>query len=286
MDRSEYDNNLTSGYGLHLISDDEGYLIMDLESNHSIVNSGLMKGDYINSIDFESDTMIISSNMRDLNNYRVEVETYNPDIIEMSTIISYGDLNIGYLAFNRFNSESEEELMEIFTNFQDSKIDELILDLRLNIGGNITIVNLLLDLLIGQYHKNKLAFTMKFNKKYRAYNLDYRIGDKGFRLNLDRIYFLTSRNTLSASELLIKSLEPYIETILVGNMTGGKFFGMLPFYYEDTVYLPLSFVVENAEGFSNWNEGLRVDYYINDKFQYPYGDIDDPVIKKVLKLIK
>ncbi|MGX7836101.1 S41 family peptidase, partial [Campylobacter fetus subsp. venerealis] len=47
-------------------------------------------------------------------------------------------------------------------------------------------------------------------------------------LNLNKVVFITSRGSASASELVINSLMPYLEIVLVGDNTFGKPVGSFP----------------------------------------------------------
>lgn len=52
-------------------------------------------------------------------------------------------------------------------------------------------------------------------------------------LNLTSVYFIVSKSTASASELIINSLKPYINVKVVGKTTYGKHVGSITLYDSD-----------------------------------------------------
>ena len=54
-------------------------------------------------------------------------------------------------------------------------------------------------------------------------------------LNLNRVYFIVSRSSASASELVINSLNSYIDVRLVGETTVGKQVGSVTLYDSDNL---------------------------------------------------
>ena len=82
-------------------------------------------------------------------------------------------------------------------------------------------------------------------------------------LQLSKVYFLVSENTASASEMLINVLKPYLQVQVIGSSsrTYGKPVG---FFLQDILYKrtlkakywPVSFMLRNAKGESEYWDGL------------------------------
>ena len=89
--------------------------------------------------------------------------------------------------------------------------------------------------------------------------------------------FLTDGNTASASELVINSLQPYLNVLLIGSNTHGKPVGMSGYEHGDLVYLPISVHIVNALDNGDFFYGIEVNSYILDDFSYDYGNPEDPV---------
>ena len=128
----------------------------------------------------------------------------------------------GYLAFSRFLNTSEAELNTAFDFFQSQNITELVLDLRYNRGGRVSIARQLTSLVGGSSKAGKTIYEYRFNNKYpdRNYILDFQsnVGDLG----LSRVIVLTSGNTASASEIVIAGLQPHMDVVTIGGRTTGK----------------------------------------------------------------
>jgi len=56
---------------------------------------------------------------------------------------------------------------------------------------------------------DEVQFSITWNSKYQDKNSFYRFETDKNSLNLERIIFLTTRATASASELVINALKPY-----------------------------------------------------------------------------
>nr|HAD52380.1 carboxyl-terminal protease [Algoriphagus sp.] len=100
---------------------------------------------------------------------------------------------------------------------------------------------------------NKLMYTNKLNSLKSSLNDSENFSKKG-NLALNRIIFITSRGSASASELVINSLNPYMELILIGDNTFGKPVGSFPLsrfnrtLAENNVELvPITFATANSE---------------------------------------
>ena len=76
-------------------------------------------------------------------------------------------------------------------------------------------------------------------------------------LDLSRVYIIASRNTASASELLINGLRGIdFEVILIGNSTVGKPYGWVPEDNCGTTYSTVQFMSKNAKGFGDFADGF------------------------------
>lgn len=152
------------------------------------------------------------------------------DPIICTSIIDLGTKKVGYLAYDNFTSDTEN-LKQVFGEFKDNKISEIVLDLRYNGGGlvstSIALASMLAPIKDVQnesvFHKNIYNTTLtekvfkdkldeRFDKNYVEYNP-----------NIQKIYALVSSYTASASEGLLVGLNPYVDLTIIGEQTHGKF---------------------------------------------------------------
>jgi carboxyl-terminal processing protease len=106
-------------------------------------------------------------------------------------------------------------------------------------------------------------------------------------LSLQKVYFIISEATASASELIINGMRPYIDVRLVGTKTVGKQVGSVTLYDSDTfsrngpnlnanhtyAIQPIVLEIKNANS-ENDPEGYIADDYLPENFGREDGIID------------
>jgi C-terminal processing protease CtpA/Prc len=175
---------------------------------------------------------------------------------------------IGYWVYNSFkatpNLEPTKslEVEESMEYFQDRKIDELIVDLRYNGGGSVEVAEQLMNYLVPASATGKLMYTNSLNEGKSNLN-EEQVFEKTGLLDLNRIIFITSRGSASASELIINCLSPYMDLVLIGDNTYGKPVGSFPLsgFYKilednDVELVPITFAIANADGKAAYFNGF------------------------------
>lgn len=165
--------------------------------------------------------------------------------IAVSKVIVDGTQKIGYLMYNQFSSSFDSQLNAAFSNFKSATIDDLIIDLRYNGGGSVRTATYLGSMVTGQFNGDVFSkqvwnekvqaavdpsiFINNFTNQITSNNLNEVINN----LNLNRVYFIVSGSSASASELVINSLSSYIDVKIVGSTTVGKQVGSITLYDSD-----------------------------------------------------
>ncbi|MGF1557091.1 S41 family peptidase [Paucihalobacter sp.] len=152
--------------------------------------------------------------------------TRNP--VVQSNIINLNSGNVGYLMYTSFNNNFESELNAVFANFAANNVQHLVIDLRYNPGGVINTAARLGSMITGQFN-GQVFSKLFYNEDLQSNNTDFNFtntitgGGAINSLNLEKVYIITSERSASASELLINSLEPYLEDVVhIGDITSGK----------------------------------------------------------------
>jgi len=153
-------------------------------------------------------------------------QAYTENPVFLTDVFDVDGENVGYLMYNRFNNEFENELNAAFGQFQTSNVQHLVLDLRYNPGGFVTTAAILGSMITGQFN-GQVFSKLVYNEDLQQNNTNFNFvnsfdGTPINSLSLDKVYVLTSRSSASASELVINSLSEYIEVIQVGENTTGK----------------------------------------------------------------
>ncbi|MEO0334391.1 MAG: S41 family peptidase, partial [Bacteroidota bacterium] len=216
---------------------------------------------------------------------------------------------VGYLVYSDFISGDNETWLTsldiALDEFAQAGVTDIVLDLRYNPGGEIAVAQYLAsalaptsaisseEVLVRYNYNEQLESSIAFYEGEDSENLVSTFINTSYSLNLNQIYFLTSSSTASASELLISGLDPYMDVIIIGEPTVGKFYGswVIPDLEEparhDWAVMPIVLKYTNAVGATDFTEGLTPDYAVEDNLLYakPFGDPADPLLGTALSLI-
>ncbi|MBO9676162.1 MAG: carboxyl-terminal protease [Sphingobacteriaceae bacterium] len=237
-------------------------------------------------------------------------------------IIHSDEKVIAYIALGAFPalSSAKSKLDQVFNEVLTDKPTYLVLDLRTNGGGYVETAEYVANLIAPGTLSGKIMYTEQFNLtlqngkatilrhqpyldeagKTVTYNgrlatladVDYsengntyKFSKKGGLETIKDIYVIVSGETASASELLISCLKPYFNMKLVGERTYGKpvgFFGINIDQYS--IYLS-SFLIKNAQGWSDYFNGMEPDLNIAMPINPTLGDTEEPCLKSALAII-
>ncbi|HVK96472.1 MAG TPA: S41 family peptidase, partial [Flavisolibacter sp.] len=218
-------------------------------------------------------------------------------------VLNVGGKKVGYLVFNQFFGQpSRNELGQAFTQFQNENINELIVDLRYNPGGSVQTQDTLANLIAPLSANNQTMYQYIFNstlqnnqhqllRKKLGYGNMFSASantvkfQKAGNLNLSRVFFIVSKNSASASEMLINNLKPYMDVKVIGETTYGKPTGFFPIpVFEFDIY-PTSFKTVNKSGNADYYNGFVPDRVTPDGVNKNWGDVEEPSLAAALRFI-
>jgi carboxyl-terminal processing protease len=218
----------------------------------------------------------------------LKAASYKEHPLLFDSVYTTGGSKTGYFVFNSFLGDTNEiksEFVRIFDKFSNEQVKDVVLDLRYNGGGYVSVQNLLANYLVPASGNNDVMLTEEFNDKYSSFNVTERFSKKG-NLNLNRLFFIVSQNTASASELLINSLRPYMDVHLVGpSHTHGKPVGFYPISVFDWYIFPVSFRTINKNGEGNYFDGLSLSHQVTDGLDKDWGNVGERCLSSVLNYI-
>ena len=203
-------------------------------------------------------------------------------------IIARNDKLIGYIVFQDFIDAALSELDNVFTEFTNNNIDELIIDLRYNAGGSLSIAEYLAGWIAGYKYSDRVFIKLLHNNKHTDLDTIINVPYKENGLDLERIFFIATNSTASASELLINGLEPFMDVILIGDNTHGKPAGMyvIPFANYNYVVLPVCFKFTNGDDEGDFYDGLVPDSYSEDDITKDFGDPEEDCLEETLNMME
>ncbi|SNZ00583.1 S41 family peptidase [Flagellimonas pacifica] len=244
---------------------------------------------------------------------KLEGLTENPVLV--STTLDISGKKIGYIMYNGFTRGFDEELNDAFGQFVTDNVTELVLDMRYNPGGSVNSSRLLASMIYGT-NTNDLYIKQRWNDKIQnqlsATQLEDRFaattndGTPINTLNLSKVYVIATNSSASASELVMNGLAPYVDVVHIGETTRGKnefSITMVDDPGNDYIYnksregsinpenrwaiQPLVGRNENADGFSDYTDGLAPDIVLEEDYGNlgVLGDVNEPLLARAIQEI-
>ena len=248
---------------------------------------------------------------------------YKSSPVYKDTIIVSSGKKIGYIAFARFStaSNSVSELNAIFSLFAGSGVTDLVVDLRYNGGGYVSTAEHFSNLIAPSSLNGKVMFREKFNSlmqsggstilknqpsldgngklqysngkvltyadySYKEEDNSYNFKKAGDLNSVQKVVFIMSGNTASASEMLINNLRPHMDVKTVGKTSYGKPVGFFPITLENNyeVYYSM-FTSINSAGQTDYFAGFNPDWNAADDVTHDFGDPQEVCFAAALNYI-
>ena len=245
---------------------------------------------------------VFSSTGKSVTVTKVDLQT-NP--ILQDTVINWAGKKVGYFAYLQFLTSFDDSLRAVFGRFKDKGVNELVIDLRYNGGGYVSNSDLLTNLMakdlasrvntVMNKRQYNDALTKEIKKQYGEAALVTNFKMEANNIStLNRVFFLTSNGTASASELVINNLKGLSMTVvLIGEHTYGKNVGSFTITDDAKRWnyglQPITFKILNSKDQSDYGSvnGFLPDYQLADDI-LPYkllGDPNETYLNKALNLI-
>lgn len=297
--------------------------------NSSAAKEGVKRGDLFYAINGSQINYNNYRNLLEPDTYTINLADYNgtsfvsngksftltksvldENPIYINKVINDRGHNIGYLMYNGFYGNYDEQLNAVFGSFKTQGVTDLVLDLRYNGGGSVQTATRLASMITG-LSTDKIFSKEKWNDKINKYfesedpqSLNNKFVDKfnGVAVNslgLNRIYILTTKSTASASELIVNGLKPYIDVVQIGDVTVGKNVGSVTLYDSPTfgktnrnpnhkyAMQPIVLKIVNSVGFGDFTNGLVPTYNVPEYIDAlgVLGDEKEPLLSFAISKI-
>jgi hypothetical protein len=258
---------------------------MNGNSNISTTNT-----DFIITAVFKSSSTAFGFQMPDGTSADITLNaaTYKAHPVLFDSIYTTSSGKAGYFVFSSFLGDTTEmynDFARVFNGFAAAGVKDVIVDLRYNGGGYVSVQEKLANYLIPAAHNGSLMMKQQFNDKYTQYNETTTFRKQG-SVNAERIFFIVSKSTASASELLINNLKPYMNVSLVGpSKTYGKPVGFFPISVGQSYIFPVSFRTTNKAGEGSYFDGIAVNKVVADGLDRNWGDVAESALASVLSYL-
>jgi C-terminal peptidase prc len=206
--------------------------------------------------------------------------------VSQTTVIDSGGRRVGYVHFRNFVQPSVAALDDAFTQLRDSGVNELVLDLRYNGGGLVSVAQHLAGLIAGAPTVGQVFVQFTHNSKQASRNTAYRFESKPQALGVTRLVVIATRGSASASEAMVNGLRPYMDVKVVGDATYGKPVGQYGFDFCEKVLYPVAFLVTNARGEADYFNGIPADCPAPDDVDHALASTREASLAEALAVLR
>jgi carboxyl-terminal processing protease len=206
--------------------------------------------------------------------------------VSQTAVLSAGSYRVAYIHFRNFVQPSVEALNAAFTEVRDAGATELVLDLRYNGGGLVSVAQHLAGLVAGPPVVGRVFVQFTHNDKQTSRNTAYNFEAKPQALAVTRLVVIATRGSASASEAIINGLRPYMDVKVVGDTTYGKPVGQYGFDFCEKVLYPVAFLVTNARGEADYFSGIPADCAAADDVDHALASPQEASLAEALYVVR
>ncbi|RYY35511.1 MAG: hypothetical protein EOP46_09790 [Sphingobacteriaceae bacterium] len=246
----------------------------------------------------------------------VNVGEYTINPVLAYKVITIEGKKIGYMVFDTFTAieNARPKIAQAFSLFSSSGVTDLVIDFRYNGGGYTNTAAYLCDLIVPAAKDNSLMYSYYFNENIqnakcpifnkKVFDNTLEAGDlkptseyaqvrfdKEGSLEVNKVVFIVTGSSASASELVINNLKPHVDVKIVGETSYGKpvgFYGTPFGKYE--LYIP-QFETKNSVNEGGYYAGMEPGSsaypgkYTFDDVTRDFGDENEWCLKQALTYI-
>ncbi|MCX4364255.1 MAG: S41 family peptidase [Bacilli bacterium] len=144
--------------------------------------------------------------------FNVEKKTVDYPVVG-TQVFEKDDSKIGYLELTSFNATADKQVSSSLKKLESSGIDSLVIDLRGNTGGYLSMANSIASMFL---KKGKIIYSLEGKTTHNTI-----LDETSEERNYDIVVLIDSA-TASASEILASALKESYGAILVGTTSYGK----------------------------------------------------------------
>jgi C-terminal peptidase prc len=206
--------------------------------------------------------------------------------VSATTVFSQRGARVGYVFLHNFVSPATEALSAAFASLVAEGATELVLDLRYNGGGLVSVAQHLGGLIGGSGTAGQVLVEFLHNDKNTARNSVLRLENPDEALGAARLVVIATRSSASASEAIVNGMRPFMQVTVVGDTTFGKPVGQYGFEFCEKVLFPVSFLVRNARGEADYFAGIPADCAAEDDLEHEIGDAREASLAEALAFLR
>ncbi len=193
---------------------------------------------------------------------------------------------VGYLAVKNMISQAVAPIDQAFASFKAQQVQDLVLDLRYNGGGLVSVGGTLASRVASLSSAGNTYATLLYNdRRGPINNQTFRFENPANSLSLSRVFVLTGPRTCSASEQVINGLRGVgVQVLSIGDTTCGKPVGFLPAERCGQTYSVVNFESVNARNEGRYWDGFDASCPVSENWQVAQGAAADPLLAAASQL--
>jgi carboxyl-terminal processing protease len=210
----------------------------------------------------------------------IAASVFNLTPLPIATVVaSPGGRKMGYVMVKDMLDQVVDPLATAFASFAIQGVDELVIDLRYNGGGFVSIGRLLASYVNPGLTAGQAYAALRFSDKRSRANVTYLFRTPANALALTRVYVLQGPRTCSAAEQVVNALKPFVDVVQIGDTSCGKPVGFRP--VEDgcgETYAVVNFEAVNANNEGRYFDGLAPQCAVAEDFSKALGAANEPLL--------
>jgi C-terminal processing protease CtpA/Prc len=207
-------------------------------------------------------------------------------------VIMDGAKRVGYINLRTFIDTAELDLRAAFSQFKAQGVTELIIDLRYNGGGLISVAELVGDLM-AEGRAGQIFEYISYRDSKASLNESYAFRSLSEAIAPTKVAFIATGGTASASEMVINGMVPFLGTnmALIGENTYGKPVGQIALDRPacDDRLRAIALKIENANHQGEYYNGLATTVPVTcsatDDLAHQLGDPNERMISVALDFL-
>lgn len=208
-------------------------------------------------------------------------------------VLDDGGKKVGYINLRTFINSAATPLRNAFADFRAQGITEVIIDLRYNGGGLVSIADLMNNLLGGDKTTSQVANHVAYRSSKSSRNETVYFAPQAQSIAPTRVAFIGRGGSASASELVMNTFIPYLgnRAALVGTNTYGKPVGQIALDRAacDDRLRVVAFALENSARQGAYFDGLApfmgATCQASDDITRPLGDPAEQSVRRALDFL-
>lgn len=193
----------------------------------------------------------------------------------------------GHIVYESFIQPSLTDLATAFAYFKANNVQNIILDLRYNLGGDVDVSRQLASYIAGSSVSGQTFAQLTYNDKLTRYNKAIPFLTVTNSIAAKKMVVITTRSTVSASEFMINGLKPYIDVVTVGDTTLGKPIGMNVWDVgKKYIFAPITFKILNSQGQGDYFNGIPPTKLAVDDITHDFSDRREASLRQAISYLE